>query len=100
MSIFIDSNTKSRDQEKLHLEKLNKEIEQLKSNDLHKIIESLKGEINSISKDKVKLDHQIQTFESFRSENEQKLKLIRQQMAEHAEKITAEEQKVKSIKRR
>jgi chromosome segregation protein len=100
LSVFIESNTKTRDQEKLHLEKLIREIEQLKSSDLHKTIESLKGEINSISKDKVKLDHQIQTFESFKSENEQKLKLIRQQMAEHAEKITAEEQKVKSIKKK
>jgi chromosome segregation protein len=100
LAVFIESNTKLRDQEKTNLEKVVRELDQLKSNDLNKMIESLKKEINTISQEKVKLEHQLLTFESLKLENETKLKVSRSQIAEFTEKIANEEQKIKLLKKK
>lgn len=100
LAVYIENNTKTRDQEKAKFDKAIKDIEQLKSDDLHKTIESLRKELNTTTQEKVKLEHQVQTFELFKAENEQKLKVAKQQSIEYAAQQSNEDLKLKTIKKK
>jgi len=100
LALFLDENNNSKILLNEDLKGVKKELETLKSSDYNALIEKLKKEVQRIEQDKIRLQHQMNSFEQLKAESENKIKLSADQVKELLDRISLADQQMKSIKTR
>jgi len=100
LALFLDENNNSKILLNEDLKGVKKELETLKSSDYNALIEKLKKEVQRIEQDKIRLQHQMNSFEQLKAESENKIKLSADQVKELMDRISLADQQMKSIKTR
>jgi chromosome segregation protein len=98
IAVLLEEKNTKRDREKLNLELVKKEIDQLKTSELNKSIDVLKKEINILEQDKIRLDHQIHSYETLKADIDAKLRLSHIQITEIKDKLSHANQQILSFK--
>lgn len=100
LALFLDENNNSKILLNEELKGVKKELESLKSSDYNALIEKLKKEVQRIEQDKIRLQHQMNSFEQLKAESENKIKLSSDQVKELMDRISLADQQMKSIRTR
>lgn len=100
LALFLDENNNSKILLNEELKGVKKELETLKSSDYNALIEKLKKEVQRIEQDKIRLQHQMNSFEQLKAESENKIKLSSDQVKELMDRISLADQQMKSIRTR
>jgi len=100
LSIFLDENNSSKTLLNEELKDVKKEIETLKSSDYNGLIDKLKKEVQRIEQDKIRVQHQMNSFEQLKAESESKIKASSEQVKELMDRISLADQQMKSIRSR
>lgn len=98
LAAFLEENNVSRGELQQVLAVVKKEIELLKSADHNQILQKIARELQLISQDKIRLQHEMQSFEQFKKESESKIRTSAEQAKEFRERIIKAGQQVDLIK--
>jgi chromosome segregation protein len=98
LATFLEESTTLREITKSNLANNIKEMDRLKSSDLNQSIDNLRKTIQILEQDRIRVGHQIQSFDQLKAENNAKIKAASQQINAFKQNILTAEQEINAIK--
>jgi chromosome segregation protein len=100
IAIFLEENNKIKNELSINQENVKRELAQLKSSDENATLERIKKELQMFEQDKIRLQHQIQSFNTLRDDSDKKIKAAKEQIKDIESRIGLSEQQMKKLKER
>ncbi|MFZ1750389.1 MAG: chromosome segregation protein SMC [Saprospiraceae bacterium] len=100
LSKFLIDQQQQKEKVTLAIQKTKEEISVLNASDLQAAIEKIKKEIQYIDQDRIRIQHQVKTFEQFMAESDQKLVLANDQIKIKQSEIASYEQMMQQLRKR
>ena len=98
LALFLEENHQAKQEISTLLETTKKELSQLKSSDFNSTIDKIKKEIQSIEQDRIRNQHQIQTFNLLKSESDTKTEAAKIQIKDFNSRIAMSDQQIKILR--
>lgn len=97
---FLVQAHKLKSEQEVEIKNIKDTLQKLKANDFTQTINNIKKTIQSITQDRIKLQHQVDTFQESKNENIEFTKLANKKILESTQKIQELETTIKSLKLR
>jgi len=79
---------------------IKKDLENLKSSNFNGFIDKIPKELQHIDQDRIRIQHQIQSFRQFKDESDVKIKSAKVQIKDIQNQIAQEDQQIKALRKR
>lgn len=96
---FLEENEKVKVVTTKELEAVKADLSKVKATDHLTSIEKVKKELQSIVQEKIKFSHQLQSFDTLKSESAAKVKVAKEQIKDLQSRVSMSEQKMEALRK-
>lgn len=100
LAAFLEENAAAKIELTNNLGEVKKELANIKSSDFNGLIEKIKKEIQLIDQDRIRVQHQMDSYIQFKNESDLKIKTAKEQIKDIQTRISMADQQMKSLKQR
>jgi chromosome segregation protein len=100
LALFLEENNVAKSVLNETLVSVKNELDALKSSDYNGLIDKFKKEVQIIEQNKIRLQHQMTSFEQLKSDSNLKVKTFKEEIKELVNRISLSDQQMKGIRSR
>jgi chromosome segregation protein len=100
LAAFLEESAAAKIELTNSLTEVKKELGNIKSSDFNGLIDKIKKEIQLIEQDRIRVQHQIDSYHQFKNESDLKIKSAKEQIRDIQSRMSMADQQMKTLKQR